>query len=310
MEKPVAFASRTLSPAERNYAQLEKEGLAIIFGVRKFHDYLFGRQFSIHSDHKPLQSIFSESRPVPPLASAWIQRWALTLSMYGYTISYKPGDKHANADSLSRLPLPESPLEVPPPPELVFMLETLQCSPVQAKQIRQWTDRDPILARVRNLILQGWRITEDEDMHPFIKRKEKLSVQDGCVLWGNRVVVPRAGQDKVLEELHDSHPGMSRMKSLARSVVWWPGIDKDIEGKVKDCHQFQKYQKAPAQAPLHPWEWPEHPWARIHIDYAGLFSGRIFLMVVDAHSKWLCVGPVTSATSQKHYWQAQVNFCC
>ena len=266
VEKPVAFASRTLSPAERNYAQLEKEGLAIIFGVRKFHDYLFGRQFSIHSDHKPLQSIFSESRPVPPLASARIQRWALTLSMYDYTISYKPGDKHANADSLSRLPLPESPLEVPPPPELVFMLETLQGSPVQAKQIRQWTDRDPILARVRNLILQGWRITEDEDMRPFIKRKEELSVQDGCVLWGNRVVVPRAGQDKVLEELHDSHPGMSRMKSLARSVVWWPGIDKDIEGKVKDCHQCQQYQKAPAQALLHPWEWPERPWAHIHID--------------------------------------------
>ena len=81
--------------------------------------------------------------------------------MYDYTISYKPGDKHANADSLSQLPLLESPLEVPPPPELILMLETLQASPVHAKQIWQWTDRDPTLTQVRNLILQGWRITED-----------------------------------------------------------------------------------------------------------------------------------------------------
>ena len=145
-ERTVAFASRSLTPAERNFAQLDKEGLAIVFGVKKFHHYLLGRKFKIYSDHKPLQHLFSETRPVPPMASARIQRWALTLSAYDYTICYKPGEKQANADSLSRLPLPESPAEVPIPREVILMMETLQGSPVTATQIRQWTDRDPVLS--------------------------------------------------------------------------------------------------------------------------------------------------------------------
>ena len=77
-EKPIAFASRSLAPAEKKYSQLDKEGLAIVFGVKKFHQYLFGRKFIICSDHKPLQHIFSETRPIPAMASARIQRWALT----------------------------------------------------------------------------------------------------------------------------------------------------------------------------------------------------------------------------------------
>ena len=184
-DKPVAFASRSLSPAEKNYAQLEKEGLAIIFGVRKFHQYLLGRRFTILSDHKPLQHLFSESRPVPPMASARIQRWALILGAYDYTISYKPGSKHANADSLSRLPLPKAPAEVPTPEEVVLLMETIQNSPVNAAQIRQWTDRDPLLSKVRKLILQGWEKTKDNDLLPYFRRKMELSVQEGCVLWGS-----------------------------------------------------------------------------------------------------------------------------
>ena len=155
-DRPVAYASRSLSPAERKYAQLEKEGLAIVFGVKKFHQYLLGRKFTILSDHKPLRHLFSESRPIPPMASARIQRWALTLSAYDYAIEYRPGDKHSNADVLSRLPLPESVRETPQPGETVLLMESLQSSPVNANQIKRWTDHDPILSKVRDFTLQGW----------------------------------------------------------------------------------------------------------------------------------------------------------
>ena len=103
-ERPIAYVSRTLTSAEKNYSQLEKEGLAIVFGVKKFHNYLYGRPFSIESDHQPLSYLFSESRGIPQMASSRIQRWALTLSAYQYTIRYKAGSTLANTDSLSRLP--------------------------------------------------------------------------------------------------------------------------------------------------------------------------------------------------------------
>ena len=98
-EKPVAYASRTLTKAERNYSQLEKEGLALLFGVKKFHVYLFGRNFTLCTDHKPLQSLLNESKPIPCTASACIQRWVLALASYEYMIKYKSGPANSNADT-------------------------------------------------------------------------------------------------------------------------------------------------------------------------------------------------------------------
>ena len=112
-ERLIAYASRSLAPAEKQYSQLEKEALAIVFGIKKFHQFLYGRKFVILSDHKPLQGLFNETKGIPLLASARIQRWALTLSAYDYTIQHKKGAENCNADMLSRLPLPETPVQVP-----------------------------------------------------------------------------------------------------------------------------------------------------------------------------------------------------
>jgi len=87
------------------------------------------------------------------------------------------------------------------------------------------------------------------------------------------------------------------MKSLAWSFVWWPGMDKAIAEKVKSCNSCQQMQHLPNKAPLHPWDWPERPWSRLHVDYAGPFLGRMFLITIDAHSKWIDAKPVSAATS-------------
>lgn len=98
-------------------------------------------------------------------------------------------------------------------------------------------------------------------------------MQDGCVLWGACIVIPERGRALMIEQLHQSHPGMSRIKGLARSYMWWPQMDTDIENKVKACTICQENRKAPPCAPLHPLQWPEKPWRRLHIDYAGPFYG-------------------------------------
>ena len=198
------------------------------------------------------------------------------------------------ADVLS-LPLPTTVEETSPPGEAVLLMETLHSTPVDSNQIRRWTDRDPVLSKVRRLVQFGWEETDDENMKPYQIRRHELSIQDSCVLWGDRVIIPKAGIDKTLQVLHDGHPGITKMKQLARSVVWWPGIDSDIEKMVKSCELCSLQQKSPPVAPLHPWEWPSKPWTRIHIDHAGPFMGKMFLIIIDSYSKWLEVAPVSSA---------------
>lgn len=117
------------------------------------------------------------------MASARIQRWALTLGAYDYSISYKPGKKQASADLLSRLPLPEFPKEVPVPADTILLMEYLQASPTTAAQIKSWTDRDPLLSRVRTMLLHGWQVTENPAMKPYQQCKDEMSIQDDCILW-------------------------------------------------------------------------------------------------------------------------------
>ena len=105
-ERPIAFASHSLSSSERNYAQVEKEALALIYGVKKFHRYLYRRRFTLVTDHKLLTAIFGPMKGIPSLAAARLQRWAVHLPAYEYDITYKPSAEHSNADGLSCLPLP------------------------------------------------------------------------------------------------------------------------------------------------------------------------------------------------------------
>ncbi|XP_021378372.1 uncharacterized protein K02A2.6-like [Mizuhopecten yessoensis] len=296
-ERPIAYVSRTLAPAEKNYSQLDKEGAALIFGVRKFHQYLFGQKFVVYTDHKPLLGLFKADRAIPSMASARIQRWALLLATYEYDLRYRPGTKNSNADGLSRLPLSETVVNIPLPGETLLLLEHLDTTPVTFKQIQEWTAKDPVLIQVLAHVQDGWNKCGSEETKPYFNRKAELSCHEDVLLHGNRVVVPKPGRAKLLEFLHEGHPGIVRMKALARSHVWWPGIDSDIQDKVQACTECQLQRPVPPVAPLHSWDWPDRPWSRIHVDYAGPFLGQMFLVVVDSYSKWLEVVPTNSSTS-------------
>ena len=159
---------------------------------------------------------------------------------------------------------------------------------------------DAILSRMRRNILSGWVESDEPELQPYQSRATELSVQDEYLLWGSRVIVPEKVREAVksLLQLHEEHPGISRMKRLARGYVWWPGMDRALEFAVKTCAECQENQKSPARAPMHPWEWPDHPWARIHLDYAGQVKGKMILVIVHSHSKWIEAHAVNLATSQ------------
>ena len=141
------------------------------------------------------------------------------------------------------------------------------------------------------------------------KRESELSVENECVLWGSRVIIPTSLQNDVLNTLHDAHLGASKTKSSARSWLWWPHMDADIEKFVKLCQQCQKHSKNPAKAPLYNWNWASEPWKRVHVDFAGSFVNKMFLIVIYAHSIWLEIQMMNSITSADLIIELKEIFC-
>ena len=165
----------------------------------------------------------------------------------------------------------------------VFMTELMH-APVTAKEVALYTNRDPKLSKVISYINHEWPNKIEEQFKPFFIRRSELSVDNSCVLWGGRVIIPMQLRTKVLEELHDNHSGIVKMKYIARSYVCWPSTDKDIENISKSCTSCQIHQNMPSKAPMHPWENSQKPWMRIHLDFAGPYLGNMFLIISDSYS--------------------------
>ena len=159
-----------------------------------------------------------------------------------------------NADVFIRLLLLAQLKEVPTPEELVLLIESLEISPITLTQIKNWTDHDPVLATIRKFVQQGWPRSVNPEFPPFHTRQLELSTQEQCLLWGSHIIIPKLGIEKILELLHEGHPGISKMKALAHSYVWCPKINSDIEAKVKQCNQCQLNRPSPLVVPMHPWD--------------------------------------------------------
>ena len=312
-ERPVTFASRTLNKAERNYSQLEKEALAIVFALKKFHNYVWGQpSIKVVTDHKPLLGLFSPDKPIPAMASGRIQRWALMLQAYNLSFVHRSGALLGTADALSRLPLPVTEESVPIPSEWTNLINFLDYAPITAAEIKNASRNDTILSKVMKYCEIGWpqSINESQsEIMPYFRRKDELSVEGGCLLWGCRVVIPTKYQSTMIAELHGGHVGVARMKELARSYIWWPKIDSHLEDTVRQCNECLQNSRAPSRAELHPWEWPSQPWHRLHLDYAGPIDNKYYLVLVDAYSKWVEIFQTNGPNSKETIKHLKHCFC-
>nr|XP_037273014.1 uncharacterized protein K02A2.6-like [Rhipicephalus microplus] len=295
-ERPIAFTSRSLVPAERNYSHIDKEALALMFGVTKFRQYLWGREFEAITDHKPLLGLLSPDKRVPEMCSPRIMRWALMFGAYNYKLMYRPGASIANADGLSRLPLPGYAQPVERPAE-VFMLEAAYPRVLRSTVVAEATSKDPTLAKLREALWSGAEL-RDPEFRFYADRKLQMSVQEDCILLGSRVVIPSALQQEVLRLLHEGHPGMTKMKAIARSHVWWSSLDEDITAAVRQCQICQEHQRVARPVAMTPWPFPDRPWSRLHIDFAGPLKNRYLLIVIDAFSKWIEAVPISTPSAE------------
>ena len=304
-ERPIANASKTLTATQKRYPQIQKEALSIIFALKKFHQFLYGRKFILVTEDKPLISMFGSNTATPVLAANRLARWSLMLGQYNYTIEYRPTKQHGNADALSRLPagpdLSFDGEEGDNDVDTVCTIRTIssQLQPYSRNQLKDSTNKDPVTSEVKRYVREGWPQHIDRpEVQEFKKYSSSLSVVDDCLINGNRVVIPEAMRKQILDILHLGHLGMQKMKQLARSAVYWPYIDSQIEDTCRCCTACAEHQNRPPQPANHPWMMPEKPWSSIHIDHAINFMGSNWLIVTDAYSKYPCIHQ-TSSTSTK-----------
>ena len=251
------------------------------------------------TDHKPLTTILGPKQGIPPLVAARMQRWALLLSAYSYEICFRPTTAHSNADGLSQLLTVGSVQRATLTETSVVNLAQLDALPLHTAEIKGATRNEPILRKVMGYMKRGWPDKVAECLLPYSRRRNELTVEGGCILWGLTVVIPTKLRERVMAELHVGHPGVVQMKALAWSHVWWPKMDGEIETRAKSCLSCQANKHLPPKAPLLCWPWPSVPWERIHVDYAGPVMGKMLLVVVDAHPKWPEICIMSSTTSSK-----------
>lgn len=318
--KAVCHASRTMTQAEKGYSQGEKEALALIFAVTKFHRMLFGRQFTLQTDHKPLISIFGSKKGIPVHTANRLQRWALTMLLYNFKIEFKSTESFGYADFLSRLINQHS----RPEEEYVIastrmetsirniQAESLSTLPITHEMVVAATKKDKTLQNVLQQINIGWSTNNlTQEVKSFKNRQESLYSSGDCIMLSDRVVIPGVLRTAVLKQLHAGHPGMERMKGIARSYVFWPNIDVDIENYVRTCTRCAAVAKSPVKTTLSSWPIPAQPWSRIHMDYAGPFKGKYFLVIVDALTKWpeiYCTNSMTATVTVNKLRESTARF--
>lgn len=305
----VAYASRKLSDVESRYSQTEREALAAVWAAEHFHLYLYGASFVIITDHKPLLGIFKASAK----PTARLDRMCLRLLPYKWSMEYRPG-KTNPADFLSRHPV--STFEDPRHAERSWVEDQVQEVMVKAvsvydtasdsggltlDDIRRATSADDVLQEVISLVeSQKWHLT-DPTLQPYKNVRHELSVASGLVLRGDRIVVPKALQAKVVRAAHSSHQGIVKTKSLIRQTLWFPGLDKLVESAVAHCLPCQAATPKQSEVipPLQMSKLPSGCWQEVSIDFTGPFkSGEYLLVVMDDYSRWPEVEIVYSTSAQ------------
>ena len=283
--QPVAYASRALTSAERNYAQIEKELLAIVFSAKKFHQYTYGRKVTVESDHRPLESIQKKSLLAAPKR---LQRMLLALQEYDLEIQYKPGKEMYLADTLSRAYIqPKDRDSVLQLAETTKMSDYTPISSATLDEIRHATSQDENLQQLKATILRGWPDTRRDvqpSCSPYFNMRDELSVEDNIIYRGQQqCLVPLSMRKDILNRLHQPHDGIEGCRRRARDCVYWPAINSEIADMISVCEPCNNSRRKQTKETLHSHDIPNLPWTKLGTDLFSI-SEKNYLVTVDYYS--------------------------
>ncbi|KAL1251129.1 hypothetical protein QQF64_018925 [Cirrhinus molitorella] len=304
-EKPVAFASRTLTVTESKYSIVEKEALACVWATEKWRTYLWGTRFTLRTDHQALTTLLTTKGM--NRAGLRIARWSARLLCFDYEVVYKPGSQNHTADCLSRLPL-HGPADASTDvePELVALISsTLSSLPVS--DFDSACSSCSEMVALREQIDRGWPPSiraVTQNLMPYYRLRDEFSVQGLYIFRGSRLVVPVSLRHTLVTLAHEGHQGIVRTKQRLRDLYWWPHMDSQVQDCISACIPCQSNDKTAIThpAPLQPVPLPDGPWKKLGLDIVGPFETalpacRYAVTLTDYYSKWPELAFCPSATT-------------
>lgn len=309
--QPVAFSSTTLTATQKRYCQIEKELLAVQFGLTRFRQYVYGQRVTVESDHKPLVGLLDK-----PIASCSprIQRMRLQLQRFDFQLVYKPGKELFIADTLSRAPSPRvysDDVTTECEEQVHHVINSVAPMESTRQRYARATAEDPTLQLLQSVMLAGWpehRSQCPAAIKPFWPVRHDLAVVGGVVLLGSRLVVPVALRREAMDGVHDGHFGETKSVLRAKSSVYWPGWEDHVRNVVASCPVCQENRPKNPKLPLFPVRIPEYAFQLVSADLFE-FNNVNYILVVDSYSKWPCVVPLRSVTSSAVINEMTRFFC-
>ena len=291
---PIAFASRQMNESERRYAQIEKEMLALVFGLTKFHHYTYGRRVTVITDHQPLVSITKKPLDKAPRR---LRSMLLHIQEYDFDLIYKPGRSIPVADALSRAPIMDESVET------ISVVSNLALTPItktRLEQLRAATETDENTNALKNLTTKGWPAHKEQvpnNLRPYFCYRDELTVQDGIIIRGDRLVIPYAMRSEMKKKLHAGHTGINSCLRRARQYVFWPGMSNEVRQMIETCDTCNAIQPKQAKDTLFLHDVPQRPWEKIGTDLLS-YNGKTFLITVDYYSNFFELNEITHESSQ------------
>lgn len=307
--KPIAYASKTLTPTEINYAQIEKEMLAILFGCTRFKHYIYGRRTVVESDCKPIEAIMKK-----PLGSASprLQRLMLQLQQFDIHVIHCPGKNIPLGDALSRNYVSET------FPNLIKGLDThvhtvirsLPVSDIKIQQIQDATRDDAQMQMLIEVIKTGWPETRQNcptTVLEFWNHRDEISCENDIVFRGQKLVIPAAMREEMIKAAHIGHFGIDKSLGRARDIMFWPGMSKQITEYVQRCTICNKYKDSNQNEPLHCHDVPQRPWQNLSLDLFT-WNNEEYMVLVDAYTRWFEIDLLPNTKSITIIRKMKVHF--